>query len=91
MEEAQKLCDRVGIIDHGRLLALDSVECLLQTHGDRKVLIAETPRGQIRVETDEPLAELNRLQRESTLTGFRLEGSDLETVFLKLTGRRLRD
>jgi ABC-2 type transport system ATP-binding protein len=91
MEEAQKLCDRVGIIDHGRLLALDSVEDLLQRYGDKKVLIAETPRGEIRVETDEPLDELNRLQRESTLTGFRLEGPDLESVFLKLTGRHLRD
>ena len=30
MEEAQRLCDRVAIIDHGRVLALDRVEGLLR-------------------------------------------------------------
>ena len=29
MEEAARLCDRVGIIDHGRLLAVDTVPALL--------------------------------------------------------------
>jgi len=91
MEEAQRLCDRVGIIDRGRLLALDTVDGLLSEHGSRKVLIAETPAGEIRVPTDRPLEELNRLQAESRLLSFRLERPDLESVFLKLTGRRLRD
>ncbi len=91
MEEAQRLCDRVGIIDHGRLLALDSIDGLLRTHGGQKVLVAESLQGEVRVPTDDPLAELNRLQAESRLLSFRLEGPDLESVFLQLTGRRLRD
>jgi ABC-2 type transport system ATP-binding protein len=33
MEEAERLCDRVAIIDQGRLLALGSAEQLLETHG----------------------------------------------------------
>src|SRR5215203_630482 len=33
MEEAARLCDRVGIIDHGKLLAVDTVAALLATHG----------------------------------------------------------
>ncbi len=91
MEEAQRLCDRVGIIDHGRLLALDSIDGLLRTHGGQKILVAESLQGEVRVPTDDPLAELNRLQAQSRLLSFRLEGPDLESVFLQLTGRRLRD
>ena len=32
MEEAEKLADRIGIIDHGRLLVLDSVTALTRNH-----------------------------------------------------------
>ncbi|HEX5850672.1 MAG TPA: hypothetical protein VFY59_15865 [Rubrobacter sp.] len=32
MEEAEKLCDRVAIIDHGRVVALDSPETLVREH-----------------------------------------------------------
>src|SRR5699024_838282 len=32
MEEAEHLCDRVGIIDHGRLIALDTVPALIDDH-----------------------------------------------------------
>jgi len=33
MEEAQRLCDRVAIVDQGKILALDTVEALLRRHG----------------------------------------------------------
>ncbi|MCO6436843.1 MAG: ABC transporter ATP-binding protein [Phycisphaerae bacterium] len=91
MEEAERLCHRVGIIDHGRLLDLDSVDGLIRRHGGRSVVRAETDRGEVRVETDDPVAELVRLQTETRLSSFRLEQPDLETVFLNLTGRSLRD
>jgi ABC-2 type transport system ATP-binding protein len=91
MEEAQRLCDRVGIIDHGRLLALDTVDRLIAAHGGRSILIADRGDGEMRVETDEPLAELLRLQKEGPLQRFRVERPDLERVFLHLTGRELRD
>ena len=32
MEEVQRLCDRVAIVDHGRLLACDSIDALLASH-----------------------------------------------------------
>jgi ABC-2 type transport system ATP-binding protein len=51
MEEAERLCDRVAIMDQGKILALDTVGALLRTHGE----------------------------------------ADLEAVFLRLTGKRLRD
>ncbi len=33
MEEAQRLCGRVAILDHGKMLALDTVENLIAQHG----------------------------------------------------------
>jgi ABC-2 type transport system ATP-binding protein len=37
MEEAERLCDRVAIVDHGRLLALDTVDALVAAHGGEDV------------------------------------------------------
>ena len=45
MEEAERLCDRVAIVDHGAILALDTVENLRRTHGGPPVrrVIEESP------------------------------------------------
>jgi len=91
MEEAQRLCDRVGIMDHGKLLALDTVDNLIAAHGGKSVLTAERVDGEVSVETDDPLAELNKLQQQGELLRFRVDRPDLERVFLNLTGRHLRD
>ena len=91
MEEAQRLCDRVGILDHGKLLALDTVQGLIDVHGGKSIVVAERADGDLRIETDDPMAELARLQDEGDLLRFRVEGPDLEGVFLNLTGRHLRD
>jgi ABC-2 type transport system ATP-binding protein len=91
MEEAQRLCDRVAIMDHGRVLALDTVEQLIQQYGGKSVLRAVTETGEVRRETDNPLAALNELQRDGRLLSFHLERPNLEGVFLHLTGRSLRD
>ena len=91
MEEAARLCDRVAIVDQGRLLALGTVDELLRTHGARPTLFAQTDQGEHRVETEDPLAELNRLAASLTVTTFQMERPTLEQVFLQLTGRSLRD
>jgi ABC-2 type transport system ATP-binding protein len=91
MEEAERLCDRVAIIDRGRLLAVGTVPELLAAHGARPVLIARTGRGEVRIETADPLGELNRLAAAGTVLSFHLERATLEQVFLHLTGRSLRD
>lgn len=91
MEEAERLCDRIAVIDHGQLLALGTVDDLLETHGERPTLVARTAKGEHRVETPDPLAELNRLAAEGTVLSFQLERATLEQVFLRLTGRSLRD
>ena len=61
MEEAEKLCDRVGILDHGKMLALDTVPELTARHGSGAVLVVETMGQEVRIETRDPLSELNRL------------------------------
>jgi len=91
MEEAERLCDRVAIVDHGRLLALDTVASLVAAHGSEDVLVVETPAGEKRLPTRDPLAELNRLAASGALGSFRVERARLEDVFLRLTGRRSRD
>ncbi len=91
IEEAERLCDRVAVMDHGRVLALDTVPGLLAAHGTRPVLSAEVSGKTVRVETDDPMAELNRLAASGVLGRFRVEHPTLEQVFLNLTGRELRD
>jgi ABC-2 type transport system ATP-binding protein len=91
MEEAEALCDRVAVVDHGRLLALGTVPALLAAHGPGDALVVETDAGERRFPAADPLAELSRLAADGRLRSFRLERARLEDVFLSLTGRRLRD
>jgi ABC-2 type transport system ATP-binding protein len=50
MEEAEQVCDRVGIIDHGRIIALNSPESLKESMGGDMVVIRvkEPPLKKIR-------------------------------------------
>jgi ABC-2 type transport system ATP-binding protein len=91
MEEAEKLCDRVGILDYGKMLALDTVPGLTARHGGGAVLVVETMGQEVRVETPDPLSELNRLAALGPVGRFHVERASLEQVFLNLTGRTLRD
>jgi ABC-2 type transport system ATP-binding protein len=91
MEEAERLCERVGIIDHGRLLAVDTVAALLGRYGGTPTLVLARAGREHRVQTMDPLGELNRLAAIEPVGEFRLERPTLEQVFLRLTGRQLRD
>lgn len=106
MEEAARLCQRVAIMDHGRILALDTVEGLVRCHGGQAQVEAELmeppPKDitlpgplsdrTLRFVTDRPFEEAARLQEAGLrFATFRVERPNLETVFLNLTGRSLRD
>ncbi len=91
MEEAQRLCDRVGIMDHGRLLALDAVAKLIARQGGRSTVVAERADGEQRIETADPKTELACLLQDPSVLRVHVEPADLESVFLALTGRSLRD
>jgi ABC-2 type transport system ATP-binding protein len=41
MEEAERLCDRVAILDHGKILDMDSVDNLIKKHGGPSHIEAE--------------------------------------------------
>ncbi len=91
MEEAQRLCDRVGIIDHGKFLAIDTVDNLIAEHGGKSVVTALCASGEVRIESNDPLEECIKLQRAGDVLSLRVDRPDLERVFLNLTGRALRD
>ncbi len=106
MEEAQRLCDRVAIIDRGSILAVDTVERLIRTHGGDAVVEATfagaAPAGlpdgaevdgrTVRVQTAAPFDVATRLGAlDATVESLQVRNPDLERVFLNLTGRRLRD
>jgi ABC-2 type transport system ATP-binding protein len=105
MEEAQRLCDTVAIIDHGKILDLDTVHNLIAHHGGKAVVTAELERvpdgkpvpgtvtdGQLRFESNTPLEDVARLHGDGIeFHTLKVDNPDLESVFLNLTGRRLRD
>jgi ABC-2 type transport system ATP-binding protein len=93
MEEAQRICDRVAILDHGKLLCVDRTEALLSRYAGKGWLWVEYGEGRERFETADPLGTLSELAaaRGRAPTSFGVEQPSLEQVFLQLTGRGLRD
>jgi ABC-2 type transport system ATP-binding protein len=50
MEEAEAVCDRISIIDHGRIIATDTPQSLIDRHHDDPEVIAVSRRGRITLE-----------------------------------------
>ncbi len=105
MEEAQRLCDRVGIMDHGKLLAVDTVDALLEFHGGESTVEGQLDADsetaacpgvlddrRFRFKSAEPLKQVTDLSSAGVaFKTLQIRQPDLETVFLSLTGRSLRD
>lgn len=108
MEEVQELCERVGVMDGGRMIAQGTMEELLGQHGG-DVLVLEVDGDAAAVSAALPGSEIqgNRLTMPppeslhdvvktveahgAHLRTLEVKRSDLESVFLNLTGRGLRD
>ena len=111
MEEAERLCDRLAILDHGRRIAMDSPRELVRREiepqvvevtGDRLERWAQAARDagvaqRLEVVGDtafaycgDPRAAVELVEREAGLR-YLQRRANLEDVFLKLTGRELRD
>lgn len=108
MEEAERLCDELVIMDHGKILDHGSPAELISRHVERDVIEIRGDNTQnftipqhnnCRLErmglslycyTDEPSNVLQQIQNNHGLT-YLHRPADLEDVFLKLTGRELRD
>jgi ABC-2 type transport system ATP-binding protein len=70
MDEAEKLCDRLALIDHGRVRALDTPEALAATAGGRRVRFAPSqPVDDQTLRAIPGVNEIERKQRYITVTG----------------------
>jgi ABC-2 type transport system ATP-binding protein len=91
MEEAERLCDRIAIVDQGRLLALDTLDGLVRAHGGEAQLSIERSGAIEYLHGDDPVRLLGEALAKGPVDTFQLRRPTLEQVFLKLTGRQLRD
>ena len=110
MEEAAALCDRVLVIDNGKIIETGSPQNLVKKHvGEEvlemqfdeatlKMLKEELPdaridvyNDQIRVFTKQPHGSFERIARKFPGMPLSIRVANLEDVFLKLTGRKLRE
>lgn len=110
MEEAAQLCDRIVIMDHGKILAEGSPRQLVEKHVAKSVIEAKgTPqvmacvrhlKGVTQIETSGEMVHvftnyakdvLATLMNECSMESTTVRDSTLEDVFLKLTGRMLRE
>src|SRR3982751_2440181 len=78
MEEAERLCDRVAIIEHGRIIDIDSPENLVRRHCPERsvVLMAEDPRAE---ESFLRIAGVDEVVRKDNRYTIRGSGEDLVT------------
>ena len=109
MEEAERLCGRIAIMDHGRVIAEGSPRSLISEHIEGQVVEVHGPGSDAWMERARALAP--RVERagetvfcyaahvEPVLEDLRGQAelaylhrpANLEDLFLKLTGRDLRD
>ncbi|WP_082674251.1 ABC transporter ATP-binding protein [Thiohalocapsa sp. ML1] len=106
MEEAQRLCDEIAIVDHGRIIAQGAPMALVREHFAAAVVrlpadawpadeplpdYATRADNEIELHTDDVPPVLDYLERIGAgLTALRVETPSLEDLFLKLTGHSLR-
>jgi ABC-2 type transport system ATP-binding protein len=116
MEEAQRLCDRIAIMDYGHIIALDSPQRLIESNIKESAIqfkMKDYPGDQVMAslpdvskvvrEGDDIIVYTNNIpsaiagllglasQRSSELSELSVRQATLEDVFLKLTGKRIRD
>jgi ABC-2 type transport system ATP-binding protein len=122
MDEADRVADRVAIIDHGELLVLDTPEALKRSVGEGDVLEInmegqsvvedkvrlalaylgdrvtkiDTAHGVLTVHALNVVSLLSEILKSLAQEGLqpgevRLRANTLEDVFIRLTGRRLRE
>jgi ABC-2 type transport system ATP-binding protein len=118
MDEAERLCDRVAIVDHGKVIALDTPAALIaQIGGDHCIEFALIDGEPLDESLLKDLPATTSVERQNDVYTLRVTAphltlpallerfhsrgislsqlstrhSSLEDVFVKLTGRRLRD
>ena len=109
MDEAERLCDRLAILDHGRLIAEGTPHHLIVTHIEPQVVEVFGEGAAVWARAHNRLGERLEIAGETAffychdpapLLGALVDtpslrylhrAATLEDVFIKLTGRELRD
>jgi len=110
MDEAAQLCDRLIIMDYGKIIEEGEPSALVKKHVGEEVLEVayeekvmqalpktfqdarlEVVSDKIHVFTNKPRGVLAKMLKEIPFKEALIRDSNLEDVFLKLTGRRLRE
>jgi ABC-2 type transport system ATP-binding protein len=115
MEEAERLCDRVAIMEHGRIIDIDTPDSLVRRHCPERTVVLDTEspnaaasfqqisgvenvsaagnRFTIRGRGDDLVTEVIHClsEKQIRVSDFRTILPNLEDVFLKLTGRSIRE
>lgn len=88
IEEAEALCDRVGILSHGKLIALGSPQELKKQIGEYVVEFMDY-EGKLFSEICRSREEAYEIAKKRG-DGVTIRRSNLEDVFVKLTGERIK-
>lgn len=88
MDEVEYLCDRIGIVDGGKLIELGTLEELRLSHGKGLVMKQIEDKWEYKFFPDLEAANLY-LNQQSDKTGMMVRPSNLEDIFVELTGRQL--
>ena len=90
MEEAERLCDRVAIIEHGRIIDIDSPERLVARHCPERAVVLDTddPTAKARFQTVPGVDDVTCIDKRFTIRG---RGDDLVTEVIHcLSENRIR-
>jgi ABC-2 type transport system ATP-binding protein len=89
MDEVEKICDRVGIVNRGKLIALDSPLALRQEHTERKVDVIRKDGERLVFDMDDErsLANFASFVSSGQAASVQTREFDFHAAFLKLTGQ----
>jgi len=108
MEEAQILCDRIAIMDHGKIIAMGTPGELLEEHCRGVTIVIKDEiedqeleslpckwfrlEGRIEIQTNSVNECIHHLVAHNIdLSSMNIRESNLEDLFLKLTGKEIRN
>ena len=112
MEEAERLCDRLAIIDHGKIIATGTVDELRSQMGEKDLItlqgdfaaldksviadyeLIEWQDHTVRFMAEDAAAKLSEILsrfKQGQVMQTAVQQANLESLFIKLTGRELRD